>query len=256
MREPESREIGENVVFSPDTVLGENVVIGNNVTFYPKVTVGNSVRILDGAVVGRLPISTGNTNRPTLTQYRTVHIGAGSVIGGNAVLYTDLHIGKNVLVCDLSSIREGSILEDLVVVARGVMVNYGMRIGTRSRIMDLTELPGDMVIEEDVFVSTGVSIATDPNVYLSRFGLEELKLEPPILRRFCVIGNNATLLPGVEVGEGAFVASGAVVSRDVEPWTIVSGIPARLMRKIPDDWRERVLAWNRRQQASKPDSPQ
>jgi acetyltransferase-like isoleucine patch superfamily enzyme len=54
-----------------------------------------------------------------------------------------------------------------------------------------------------------------------------------MIRRFAVIGPNATLLPGVEIGEGAFVAAGAVVTKDVPPWTMVAGVPARHFRDIP-----------------------
>jgi acetyltransferase-like isoleucine patch superfamily enzyme len=45
------------------------------------------------------------------------------------------------------------------------------------------------------------------------------------------IGGSAVILPGVTVGEGAVVAAGSVVTRDVEPFTIVAGIPARFVRR-------------------------
>jgi serine acetyltransferase len=55
------------------------------------------------------------------------------------------------------------------------------------------------------------------------------------------VGAGATILPGMEIGEGALVAAGAVVTKDVAPWTIVAGIPARVMRPVPDEWRQRVV---------------
>ena len=55
------------------------------------------------------------------------------------------------------------------------------------------------------------------------------------LRRACRIGGGAVLLPGVEVGEEAFVAAGAVVTRDVPPRTVVMGVPARVVREVPDE---------------------
>lgn len=48
------------------------------------------------------------------------------------------------------------------------------------------------------------------------------------------IGARATLLPGVRVGEGAVVAAGAVVARDVPPWTIVGGVPAKVIKPRPE----------------------
>jgi UDP-3-O-[3-hydroxymyristoyl] glucosamine N-acyltransferase len=109
-------QLGNNVSISPDTFLGDNVIVGNNVTIYPCVTIGDNCRIMDGAVIGRLPISTGNTNRPLVSDFQPVSIGAGSIIGCNTVLYTGISIGERLLIADLGSIREGCVLEDQVVV--------------------------------------------------------------------------------------------------------------------------------------------
>lgn len=235
-------QIGSNVSFAPDTILGDNVIIGNNVSFYPHVRIGDNSRVLDGAVIGRLPISTGNTNRPLTSEYLPVNIGPGCVIGCNVVLYTGITLGAQVLICDLTSVREGCVLEDSVVLGRGVMINYETRIGKRTRIQDQANITGNTLIESDVFVSMNVATANDNDIYLTRFGLKPYHFRGPIIRRFAVIGHNATLLPGVEIGEGAFVASGAVVTRDVPPWTVFAGVPARRLQDIPAEWRVQVLS--------------
>ncbi len=56
-----------------------------------------------------------------------------------------------------------------------------------------------------------------------------------MLRRACRIGGAAVLVPGVEVGEEAFVAAGAVVTNDVAPRAVVLGVPARQVRQVPDE---------------------
>jgi acetyltransferase-like isoleucine patch superfamily enzyme len=58
-------------------------------------------------------------------------------------------------------------------------------------------------------------------------------LAGPVLRRACRIGRGTVLVPGVEVGEEAFVAAGAVVTRDVPPGAVVMGSPARVVREVP-----------------------
>jgi acetyltransferase-like isoleucine patch superfamily enzyme len=54
-----------------------------------------------------------------------------------------------------------------------------------------------------------------------------------LLRRACRIGAGAVLTPGVEIGEEAFVAAGAVVTADVPPRAVVMGVPARVVRQVP-----------------------
>jgi acetyltransferase-like isoleucine patch superfamily enzyme len=57
----------------------------------------------------------------------------------------------------------------------------------------------------------------------------------PTLRRACRIGGGAVLTPGVEVGEEAFVAAGAVVTKDVPARAVVMGVPARVVREVGDE---------------------
>jgi acetyltransferase-like isoleucine patch superfamily enzyme len=68
---------------------------------------------------------------------------------------------------------------------------------------------------------------------MSRHG-PEYELRGATLRRACRIGGSAVLTPGVEVGEEAFVAAGAVVTRDVPARSVVMGVPGRIVREVAD----------------------
>jgi acetyltransferase-like isoleucine patch superfamily enzyme len=87
------------------------------------------------------------------------------------------------------------------------------------------------VVEDDVFVAPGVTTTNDQT--MGRHGPEH-PLRGAVLRRACRVGGAATLLPGVEVGEEAFVAAGALVTRDVPARTVVMGVPARAVREVGD----------------------
>ena len=63
----------------------------------------------------------------------------------------------------------------------------------------------------------------------------ELRLRGAILRRACRVGGGVVLTPGVEIGEEAFVAAGAVVTSNVPPRAVVIGAPARVVREVPDE---------------------
>jgi acetyltransferase-like isoleucine patch superfamily enzyme len=69
----------------------------------------------------------------------------------------------------------------------------------------------------------------------------EFSLRGAVLRRACRVGAAAVLLPGVEVGEEAFVAAGALVTRHVPARALVMGVPARVVRQVED--RELIERW-------------
>ncbi len=232
---------GDNLVALGSLTLAQGVEVGANVTFYPNVHVGENTRIFDGAVIGRPPMRAGTTNRPISSGDATVRIGPNCIIGANCVLYTHLRIGSNVLICDLTSIREGSRLEDEVVIGRASAVMHDVTIQARSRVTDLTHLTGGLHIEPDVFIGPGVTTMNDNDVYLKRFGLIPFTIKPPRIRRFAVIGSGAAIGADVEIGRGAVVAPGAMVTKDVSPWTIVAGVPARGIRKVDPRDRSQLL---------------
>lgn len=223
--------------------VGADVYLGNGVTLYPGVRIAAGCIVLDGAIIGRIPISNANTTRPIRSAFGTVTVGTGTIIGANSVLYTDVQLGEQVLVGDLASIREGCSVGDRAIIGRGVMMLYNCAVGAFTRVQDQAHLVGDMRIEEHVFIGMEVVTTNDNDVYLRRFGLETpTGIGGPAIRRYAAVGAGATLLPGIEIGEGALVAAGAVVTRDVAPWTIVAGVPARVVRPVPPEWRERVVA--------------
>lgn len=85
-----------------------------------------------------------------------------------------------------------------------------------------------MIAHGSKIVSSGHRIPEDPAEPMRFSGPE---LAPISLHSDCWIGAGAIVLPGVTVGRGAVVAAGAVVTKDVEPYTIVGGSPAKLLRR-------------------------
>jgi acetyltransferase-like isoleucine patch superfamily enzyme len=221
--------------------LGTGVSLGHHVTIYPSVDVGDGVRILDGAVLGRPPLTAGNTTRAVPPDPGPLVLGAGSIVGANAVLYAGSRFGARVMIGDLASIREGCAVGDDVVLGRGVLVMYDSSIGSRTRVIDGAILTGNMEIEEDVFIGPGVMTVNDNEVYLKRFALIPFRVKGPRVRRWALVGTGANLAADITVGRGAIVAPGAVVTRDVPDWTIVAGVPAKHVRDVTASDREAIL---------------
>lgn len=90
---------------------------------------------------------------------------------------------------------------------------------------------GGIDIDDNVQIGPHVTIVTDNHDFNNRY---VLKCRPVHICRNAWIGANATILPGVTVGENAVVAGGAVVTKDVPPGTIVGGNPAKVLKKLAE----------------------
>jgi acetyltransferase-like isoleucine patch superfamily enzyme len=232
--------LGSNLHASIDTIIGDNVEIGNNVTIYPKVKIADGCRIFDGAIIGRMPLATNTITVPVNESYSDLTIGPGCIIGCNCVFYTGINIGRQVLVGDMTVLREDSVVADQVVIGVKSYFQPGVQIGKRSRIQGHAELGRNTIVAEDVFIGPSTSFPDDNNFYLSRFGIEPVSENPSVIKRLAVTGVGARILPGSIIGEGALVAAQALVSKDVPDWTVVAGVPARYVRDIPADWRKKI----------------
>jgi len=110
--------------------------------------------------------------------------------------------GSSTEIGDGAFINTGVILED----AGGIKIGKGVHIGCRTVIM-----------------TTGHKYTES---------LESIELKPVHVGDNAWIGANVTILPGITVGEGSVIGAGAVVTADVEPYTVVAGVPARKIRTI------------------------
>jgi UDP-2-acetamido-3-amino-2,3-dideoxy-glucuronate N-acetyltransferase len=115
-----------------------------------------------------------------------------------------------------------------------VEIQVGAKIGSRCKISSHSFVCEGVTIEDEVFVGHGVMFVNDRYPCATTAagrpqGPAHWKVIPTRVCRRASIGSNATILCGVIVGEGAIVGAGAVVTRDVEPGTIVAGVPARVV---------------------------
>ncbi len=187
------------------------------------------MEIFPGSYIGKKPCGAGATARPTEHQSRVI-IGENCAIGPNAVIFYDVEIGNNTLIGDGASLREQVRVGHHCIISRYVTVNYNSTIGNRTKIMDLTHITGNCRIGDDVFISVLVSTAND-NVLVTREYKAEAILGPTIADK-ASIGLGASLLPAVFIGEGAMVGAGSVVTRDVPPYRLAIGTPARSVRDL------------------------
>ena len=226
---PEDTSVMEFAVIRAGAILGHRVMVHPHVVVGPGVTIEDDTEVFPGAVLGKEPTAAQALARQPVF-HDVTRVGPGCSIGPHAVVYRDVIIGQGTLIGDAASVREQTRIGSQVVVGRHVTINYNVSVGARTKIMDHSWLAGNMVVEEDVFIGGGVMTANDNALGRGGYGAEEMC--GPTFRRYCAIGIGAAVLPGVIVGEGAVVGAQAVVTKDVQPFTLVMGVPARVVREL------------------------
>ena len=217
--------LGEGVQLADDAVIGAHVVI------HPGTVIGAGCVIQDGVVLGKAPKLAAHSSAPREPPPPLV-LGAGAVVCARAIVFAGAALGDGAIVGDQAYVRERARIGAGSVVGRGTAVDNDVLIGARVRVQTDVYLTAFTVIEDDVFVGPGVTTTNDSTMCRHPPGMP---MRGPTLRRACRIGGGVVLCPGVEVGEEAFVAAGAVVTRDVPPRAVVMGVPARVVREVGDE---------------------
>jgi len=206
--------------------------IAETAVVYPGTVIGEGCRILDYAVVGKQP-----TLSPRSTAKREelppLELGAGTIVSTGAVVFAGTTLGERAIVGDQACVRERCTIGDDVVIGRGSLVENDTSVGALTKIQAHAYITAYSLLEDNVFIAPCV-VTTNDN-FMGRTEKRHDLVKGPTIRRGARIGGGAVLLPGIEVGEEAFVGAGAVVLNDVPARALVVGSPARQIREVPED---------------------
>ncbi len=189
-------------------MIHKNVKTGKNTIIQDDVHIG---------VPSRSYLTKPESSWPATTIGDSAVIRAGSIIYCAVTVGNDFKTGHNVM------IREDTVIGDDVLIGTNSVIDGSTRIGSHVSIQSMVYIPTNSVIEDNVFIGPNAVFTNDK--YPVRVKAE---LIGPILRKGATIGANATVLPGIEIGEGAIVAAGAVVTKNVPAWRVAVGSPARV----------------------------
>lgn len=212
--------------------MGTEAEVHPTAIVYPGTVLGDGVKVLEYAVVGKQP-SLSPRSSAKREELPPAEIGEGTIVSTGAVVFAGTKVGARVILGDQSCVRERVVVGDDVVLGRGSLIENDTTIGAMTKIQADAYITAYSTLEEDVFIAPCV-VTTNDN-YMGRTEKRHGLVKGPTIRRGARVGGGAILLPGIEIGEEAFVGAGAVVTKDVEPRNLVVGSPARVLRQVPED---------------------
>lgn len=145
-----------------------------------------------------------------LSDVQSSKLGAGTKIWQYVVVLENAVIGEGCNICSHCFVENDVIMGDRVTVKCGVQIWDGLRI------------------EDDVFIGPNATFTND----LYPRSKQEFSLLQTVVKKGATIGANATILPGITIGENSMIGAGSVVTKDVPPNTLVVGNPARIIKKL------------------------
>ncbi|MFC1799814.1 acyltransferase [Candidatus Eisenbacteria bacterium] len=187
----------------------------------PEVKMGEGSVVDVGAIIG-YPASRGK-------DVGLIEIGENARIRSGTVIYGGVRIGKNLQTGHNVVIREENEIGDDFAIWNNTVIDYGCRIGVNVKIHCNCYIAQFTIVEDNAFMAPGVTIANDlhPGCEFS-----SKCMRGPHIGKGAQIGVNVTILPFVKIGEGCLIGGGSVVSKDLPPFSLAYGNPARVVRDV------------------------
>ena len=133
-------------------------------------------------------------------------------------------IGKGTKIWNLAQVRENAKIGENCIISKNVYVDEGVQIGNNVKIQNNVNVYHGVTIEDDVFCGPSMTFTND---LFPRAFNKDWKVTNTLVKKGASIGANATIVCGVTIGEYALIGSGSVVTKDVEPYSLVVGNPAK-----------------------------
>jgi UDP-2-acetamido-3-amino-2,3-dideoxy-glucuronate N-acetyltransferase len=156
--------------------------------------------------------------------------------GQNCVIFPDVTIGEGTRLGNFVFLRSDTLIGEACTIGSYVDIEGEVTIGNYVSLQSGCYITRGVIIEDEVFCGPRVITMNDKRMSYRRPSLTFVRSAPRILRA-ARVGGGSVLLPGVTVGENAFVGAGAVVTRDIPDGAIALGNPAKVVGWVPEEER-------------------
>lgn len=164
-------------------------------------------------------------------------IGHDSILRAGTIIYGDVKTGAYFQSGHYTVIRARVEMGYYCTVTNGSTIEGMVKMGDSVRLMSHVYVCSRTVFENRVICGPGVTFLND-----KRPGRDDEPSKGAYVEDDVMIGGGCVILPGVRIGKGSFIASGAVVTKDVPPYSFVKGFPARCT-PLPEDLNVQVAEW-------------
>ncbi|MCP4569670.1 MAG: N-acetyltransferase [FCB group bacterium] len=229
----ESTTLGEFVVIGENVVIGKDCIVGHHVVIHDDTVLGDNIRIDDHTVIGKEPMRAANSAVTKDQRLPLCKIADDCIIGTGAIIYRGSDIGRRVLIADLATVRENVTIGEYTIIGRGVAVENFCTIGRYCKLETNVYITAYSKLADRVFVAPCTATSNDNFVGRTEERFKHFK--GVTIETGARIGVNAVILPGKTIEADSLVAAGAVVTRDVPAQKIVAGMPARVVRRVPEE---------------------
>lgn len=152
-------------------------------------------------------------------------IGKNAKIRSGTIIYGGTKIGVNLETGHNCIIKEECTIGNDFKIGSNSIIDYGCIIGDGVVIQELVYICPHTIIEDGVFIGGGVFFADD------KYPPRKTAAEPPKILKRARIGMNCVILPGIIIGEGALIGAGSVVTKNIPPYSVAFGNPAKVYKK-------------------------
>ena len=194
---------------------------------FGKSKIGDSCFIDSDALIGYPHNTELNLLEKNSDKIEGCEIGNDSIIRPGAI-YSTAKVGNKTRTGHNFLIRENTIIGDGCLIGTNVVIDNNCSIGDNCSFQTGAYIPTGTNIGNRVFLGPNASLTNDKTPLRTEYNPEPITIADDV-----TIGSNATLMPGISVGEGAFVAGGAVVTKDVPAWSLAKGCPA-VFSELPE----------------------